>query len=491
MQWKSSILILAVSFCVVTAAAAQPVAGESSPPEATATEPAPAEPPPAAPTEPAPPVAEPPPPPPLPPAAPPAPPSPPAPPPAPAPPAPAAPDPGQSIIKSDYGSLTVVAILQSLFGARFDASDLDRGRDGIVDDRDDAFRNDHYDFQLQRARIILKGNLISPNLTYVFQGDAVEPRFVLDARINFAIPEGEGISTTVSVGRFLPPFTLTLPRLVSRLDAINYPLYLFAAQGGSRQPFATGNSVGRQTGLLITQKLTNLFQLDLGVFNGYQRTADRNGPATWADDNDLKDFLVRAAVKPLDGFLFAADFWAGFPNSLDAGVADDPATPGNERRDPAPFALSATDPTYQHDSAYLVAAEVELTLLDPLKIEGEFAYSHQTSRTRSADTPPVDSETTVDGIGAWFHVAYLFKDLLGEGNDLEAMARFDYFDPDIDVGDNGQMRLTIGPQFFFEGIHSQLRLNYLLGMAQSSLSAGDDSWDDQRHEIWLQAAVEI
>jgi len=400
-------------------------------------------------------------------------------------------EPGQTIISSDYGSLTVAAILQGLFQARFDGSDLDRTTppDGVVDDRDDVYLNNHYDFALQRARIILKGNLLSPNLTYVFQGDAALAEFVLDARMAYVIPEGEGISTTFSAGRFLPPFSLILPRLVSRLDAINYPLYLFTSFGANSpmQPFASTNTVGRQVGLLLTQKLTPLFQLDLGVFNGFQRTVQAGG---WGDDNDPKDFMVRAAVKPVDGLLFAVDFWAGFPNSLDSGVADDPLTPANEYRAAAPFARLSSDPTYQNDSDYFVIFETEITLLDPLKLMGEFVYTHQAVRTRNAATG-AQSENGVDSLGGWFHVGYAFKDLLGAGADLEAMARIDYFDPNIDVAENAQMRLTIGPQFFLEGLHSQIRLNYMLGMSQSPLSTDRTAFDDIRHEIWLQAVVEI
>ncbi len=398
-------------------------------------------------------------------------------------------EPGQTIISSDYGSLTVAAILQGLFIGRVDGSDLDRNGDTVIDDRDDVFANNHADFQLQRARIILKGNLLSPNLTYVFQGDATLEQFVLDARMGYVIPEGEGISTTISAGRYLPPFTLILPRLVSRLDAINYPLYLFTALGNGAlpQPFASTNTTGRQVGVLITQKLTPMFQLDFGVFNGFQRSPQVGG---LADDNDLKDFLVRAAVKPVEGLLFALDFWAGFPASIDERP-NDPATPTvDERLNRTTFALSATDPTLQNDSDYFAVFETEVTALDPLKIMGEFVYTHKAIHTV---TDPVNPYTTgrefsMDGLGGWFHVGYLFKDLLAAAADFELVARFDYYDPDINTANNGQMRVTFGPHFFLEGLHSQIRLNYIFNLFQT---APDNKWEDMRHEFWLQAVVEI
>jgi hypothetical protein len=386
-------------------------------------------------------------------------------------------EPGQTVINSNYGSLTVAAIFQTLFGARFDGSDFDRNADGTVNDSDDFFLNNHYDFQLQRARIILKGNLLSPNLTYAFQGDATNPEFVLDAKMSYVIPEGEGISTAFTVGRTLPPFTLILPRLVSRLDAINYPLYLFQAQGGARQPFSPANNTGRMVGLFVTQKLTPVFQLDLGVFNGFQRNPDltRFTFSNFGDENDPKDFFVRAQVKPIDGLMFAADFWAGFPASVDS--------------DGDFFPLTATDPTFENDSNYFAVFEAEFTMIEGLKIMGEFAYTHQTVRTLDTGTG-TRSEAETDGIGGWFHAGYLFKDLLAAGADFEVVARFDYWDADMDNDDNDTMRLTIGPHFYLEGLHSQIRLNYLLNMSQNAATT-DTGFDDMRHEIWLQAAVEI
>jgi hypothetical protein len=401
-------------------------------------------------------------------------------------------EPGQTIISSDYGSLTVAAILQGLIQARFDGSNIDRQTSGphfgTIDDYDDVYANNHFDFSLQRARIILKGSLLSPNLTYVFQGDATLAEFVLDARVGYVIPEGEGISTTFSIGRFLPPFSLILPRLVSRLDAINYPLYLFTpwTAGSAFQPFASTNTTGRQVGLLVTQKLTSYFQLDMGVFNGFQRVVQTGG---WADENDLKDFFVRASTKPIDGLMFAVDYWLGLPASLDRAVVDDPTTPANETHAASPFALSATDPTLQNDTDHFFLFEAEFTMVEGLKLMGEFAYTHQTIRTADASLAN-PAETTVDGVGGWFHAGYAFKDLLGAGADFELIARFDYFDPNIDVGDNTMMRFTFGPHFLLEGLHSQLRLNYMFNAMQTTLTPSTD-FDDQRHEIWLQAVVEI
>jgi hypothetical protein len=401
-------------------------------------------------------------------------------------------EPGQTVIDANYGSLTVMGIFQALAIGRIDGSrDLDRNGDGASDDLDDAYPNNHFDFMLQRARIILKGHLLSPNLTYVFQGDATTNPWALDARIGYAIPEGEGYSTTISAGRFLPPFTLILPRLVSRLGMINYPLYLFGTWGAGdpRQPFAWGGATGRQAGLLVTQKIAGMLTIDVGVFNGMQRAIEAGG---WGDDNDAKDFFFRVAAVPTAGLNIALDFWAGFPNSVWTPPAD-PATPWIKPTATA-FAMSADDPALQNDTNFFGVFEVEANMVENLNLMGEFVVTHQITRSQTVDPADpalrIGSENATTGLGFWVHGGYTFKGLLGAGSDLEAAVRLDYFDRNIDVADTSQMRVTIGPHFFFEGIHSQIRLNYVLDMIDFP-AAADPMFADVRHELWLQAVVEL
>jgi hypothetical protein len=230
-------------------------------------------------------------------------------------------------------------------------------------------------------------------------------------------------------------------------------------------------------GLVLTQKLASMITIDVGVFNGFQREPVAAG---WGDDNDLKDFMARLAVTPIDGLQFAGDFWAGFPVSLDAAEE--------------PFPVAADDAAWQNDTALFGVFEFELTALDPFKAMGEFVASHQTTRTR-ADPTSAQTETDTTGLGGWFHVSYTFKSLFGSGGHLEAMARFDYYDLDIDLADTTLMRVTVGPQFFLEGIHSQIRLNYILNLADPAVFGDPDESRltriEQGHEVWLQAAVEL
>jgi hypothetical protein len=328
-----------------------------------------------------------------------------------------------------------------------------------------------------------------PNLTYVFQGDAKLAEFLLDARLGFVIPEDDGISTTITGGRFLPPFTLILPRLVSRLETIFYPLYLFSTYGPGApalQPFAFPGTIGRHVGLNVTQRLTPMLQLDVGVYNGFQRTIEAGG---WTDDNDLKDFFARVQVQPVVDLVFAVDYWLGFPVSLDRLVADDPTTPADDTHAPAPFALDATDPTWQNNTAHFLVVEASFTAVENLRVMGEFVYSRQTLRTQDfgGGNP---TETDVDVLGGWLHVGWTFDDLFGAGADLELVARLDLLDPDIHRAGNQMMRVTVGPQFFLEGLHSQIRLNYLANLSQTT-PPPSKAFHDVRHELVVQLAVEI
>ncbi|MDI7268946.1 MAG: hypothetical protein QME96_13225 [Myxococcota bacterium] len=372
-------------------------------------------------------------------------------------------EPGRTVINSSYGSLTVGTILQGLFEARFDAGD---GYDTAYD----AYANDHFDFIAQRARLILRGSLLTPYLTYMFQGDATLPEFLLDARIGFVIPEGEGTSTTISVGRFLPPFTLILPRPPSRLDAIEYPLYLFAYHdaGGVRQPFADPGTLGRQIGLLATQRIADIVTIDAGIFNGRRREPVHR---PWEDDNDLKDVMARVAVRPVERLLLAVDWWLGLPASLDEA--------GN------PFQVSTTDGTLENDTAQFLVLEAEWSPVRGLKLQGESAFSWQTTRSSAADG--ARTSASFSAFGAWFHAAYVFEGLLGPGSDVELAARYDYFDQDTDTGRNTWMRVTLGPHLFLERLHSQVRVNYSISL----FDAPYDRWAEQRHEIAVQATVEI
>ena len=44
---------------------------------------------------------------------------------------------------------------------------------------------------------------------------------------------------------------------------------------------------------------------------------------------------------------------------------------------------------------------------------------------------------------------------------VELLARYDFFDPDTDMDDNGETWLTIGVNYYLDGINSMFYLNYI------------------------------
>jgi len=113
------------------------------------------------------------------------------------------------------------------------------------------------------------------------------------------------------------------------------------------------------------------------VFNGYQRVVQTGG---WADENDYKDFFIRASTKPIDGLMLAVDYCSASPRrstrrrrrSDDSGERDARGRAVRAQRD---------RPTLQNDIDHFVLFEAEFTMVEGLKLMGEFAYTHQTIRT--------------------------------------------------------------------------------------------------------------
>ena len=381
-------------------------------------------------------------------------------------------------VQSSYGPMSVAAILQALAVGKFE---VDLQKDG---ETVDVNANNHLGFSMQRARLILKGTLLDKRLSYMFQGDAVVSGFLLDTKIGYVVRKCDNATTTLYFGRYLPPFTLVLPRPASHLDAINYPIYLFgvfdrsngSALSGTKtsaglQPFASTAS-GRQVGLTLDQTYLGKWTVDLGLYNGWQRSPTAG---TFADDNDWKDFLLHVAYSPRPDWIFAADGWLGFPESLSTAET------------PAPFNVAGRTSLLEHDTVALGVLEAQV-VKGPWKAEGELVASRQTVRT--IDDADVRSSKTVVGQGGWLQGGRLFPDLIGKGRNLEGIVRLEWYRPDKDIVNSSDIgRLTVGAHAFLEGLHSQIRLNYLLNF--KGVDGLGDFLPDRRSEIWLQLTSEV
>ena len=174
-------------------------------------------------------------------------------------------------VRTRYGSLTLGGILQFwALGKMPPAEETD------------------FEFIFKRARVLLWGDIGTSKIGYFLRFEGRESPFLLDAKLRFFyIPK-----TEIAIGRFLPDFSLYMPRLVSQLDTTNYPVVV--------QKYGMWHQVGIQS-----TTTTGFVDFTLGVFNGPENR--------FRDDNSEKDYLFKVNLKPVKGFQFALYRWQGSP----------------------------------------------------------------------------------------------------------------------------------------------------------------------------------
>ncbi len=75
-------------------------------------------------------------------------------------------------------------------------------------------------FKTHRARLLLSGTLIPDKVKFLVQADAVQNPYLLDTKLMmYHIP-----NTEMTIGRFVPNFTLYMPQSTAKLDFVNYPV---------------------------------------------------------------------------------------------------------------------------------------------------------------------------------------------------------------------------------------------------------------------------
>jgi len=321
------------------------------------------------------------------------------------------------IVESSYGSLRVGLIIQAGFEFLPDAREGDRNS-----------------FDLHRARLALEGHLISENLRYRFLGDATEglahkrrpgapggemaPErptadvpFLLDAAISWHVPV---IGATITVGRFVPAWGLTMGARPTRLGAIAYPLYVYGAEG----------SIGRfrNVGLETQIRVIEFLAFEVGVVNG--------GRNSWGDTNDAKDFIAGILVEPAPGLRIRAASFFAFPQSIDG-----------TRRD----GTEIEDGTETHIQPIIEARYQDFGFDVILGGAASFVERHES-----------DIRDDYYSMGGMAHFGYT---LIGDW--FQLFARAEFWDPEMGHSGDDQVRVTAGPQLFLEGIHSQIRVNYI------------------------------
>lgn len=207
--------------------------------------------------------------------------------------------------------------------------------------------------------------------------------------------------TEVTIGRFLPNFTHYMPRSTARLDMINYPL------------FVSQYAMWRQIGVQTTTK-TDYLDFNLGIFNGYPANS-------WTDYNDAKDLLGALAIKPVDFASLIGYGWLG-----------------KTEIDTLELAVN------RFGGGLILSKELTEQMAVSLKGEGVMGQDD------------VTADSTINSMGFYGHLG--FKPI----PQVEVLGRFDSFDPNLDVDDDEETWITGGVNFFIDGEHAKISVNYVM-----------------------------
>ena len=324
---------------------------------------------------------------------------------------------GVVLVRSRRGSIAVGAFAQAGYEYLPDESPGERNT-----------------FALHHAARVVEGTLESADLDLVVAGDAAaglvpgarrygpggemrsteDVPFVTDAAITWRIP---AIGASLTIGRFVPSWGLTMPERPTRLGAGGYPLYVHG----------NAASLGRfrNLGLEARADVVGWLSVIGGVYNG--------GVNSFADADDYKDVLAGISLRPARGLEIRAASFFAFEKS-DLALA---ALPEGER---APT-------TAERHIQPIAEARYRDHGLD-LLVGGALDVVHRADRDPRGD---------LVAFGATGHVGYRVV-----GDWFELFARLDYFDPDAESGGDDQLRVTAGPRFLLDGDHGQIGVSYSL-----------------------------
>jgi hypothetical protein len=349
---------------------------------------------------------------------------------------------GETEIKVGKGDLKIGGILQA--GYTYFTEDT------LVIDRSDPVASVH-GFTLNRARFLFWGTIVPDKVKYFVQLEHKGGVGVLDYKAQFFYID----KTEITVGRFLPNFTIYMPYSTAKLELINYPLT------------TTKYAMWRQVGIQSTTT-TDYVNFNLGIFNGY--------PANnTADNNNAKDFLGRVEFKPpVDNatICFGGYAWMGamMPPSTYGGYPveelDSETLKANRFGGFAKADYTTDDITVRFRGEFLMATTEELY------------YSH------------MDSVCEEDSR------AFFVQGSIQPDPRLEFLARFEMWDPNTDSGvEHDDLTVfTGGANYYLEGLNTMFYLNYIHRMQdvckESSTKDDNGNWESKSEGI-VQAQVQI
>ena len=321
---------------------------------------------------------------------------------------------GPAGIKIGKGDLKIGAILQAGF-------DYSLAEDSLAVNGQ---------FTFNRARFLLWGTIVPDKVQYFVQTEAKGGAGALDYKM---ILLGFIPKTSITVGRFLPNFSLYMPAPTSKLDMINYPVFITGgAAAGMTVP---GYAMWRQCGIQTATKMDPV-DFNVGLFNGPTNNM--------SDANDAKSVLLRAGFTPKTEFAKITVGGYGWLDNL--LMAEDEDLAKNR------FGFFGT------------LKKAELT------VKGELVMG--------SDEQQVGDDVKSQGFYA--HAGYKVSP------QIEVLGRFDSFDPNTDVEDNAWTWITLGANYCLDSYNAMIYLNYIMRLEENDWGTGETIKND---EIRLQFQV--
>lgn len=312
---------------------------------------------------------------------------------------------GETEVKVGKGDLKIGGILQAGY-SHFEGK---KGNDS---------------FSLKRVRFLFWGTIIPEKVKYFVQLEHAGSIDVLDFKAQFFYIK----NTEITVGRFLPNFTLYMPYSTARLEMVNYPFT------------TTYYGVWRQCGIQSTTQ-TDHVDFNFGIFNG------GDIPNNWSDNNDAKDFLFRADLKPSMDELklrFGGYAWLGFVSPPITWVDRNEYFTANRFGGFVAADYTKDEVTYHFRGELLTAWDEDI-----------INWGERMTDTRNSRA-----------ILAHFGVQPIKQ--------FEVLLRYDSLDPNTDIDDNGVSAITGGVNYYLDDINVMFYLNFIHNMEQ-----GEDIDNDQ------------
>ena len=267
-------------------------------------------------------------------------------------------------------------------------------------------------FDIRRARLDVKGN-ISPYWGYRVQFDLAGTPKLLDAYVDLKVND----YFNFTFGQAKIPFSLenlassTQLLLIDRSQVVE----ALTARGKDVGGNQNGRDIGVQLGgTLLKLKNRPVVDYRLGVYNG--------AGINVADNNERKDYAARLIVHPVAGLDISGAYYDGSrfaPEELTEGVVTKPAR--NVDRD---------------------------------RYGADLSYDLKNFSLRSEYIHGTDEQAEREGyyvMGGY----YFFQ------KKLQLVAKYDFYDADIDKADNASTWSVLGVNYFFNA-NTKLQANYTI-----------------------------